>query len=139
MAATKRFAIRLVMALFMIGIIRGVYGLVIRSRPYSAESLRAASEAINKMLPAYIGTEMQLVHTSVNAGRFVYEFRLVNVRATAEALQTPVNREEIRKAACAEKQAREFLSHDVRLLYRIAAADGRPLAAIEITGADCGL
>lgn len=138
-----RRAVRVIGALLLIGLVRGGYGLIAawRDDGFSTATLRAASEEINRQLPAYIGTELQLVHTNVNEGRFVYQLRLVNYKGALEL--PPATRQEMRQSmrqtACHEGKPREFLRHGVRLLYQFTAADGRPLAAIEIAPSDCGL
>src|SRR5262245_12774147 len=130
----KRTVIRILLSLFVIALIRAGYRFVAawHDSPYSAENLRAASGEINKLLPASVGTEMQLVHTSATEGRFVYELRLVNDKRTGQAINSESTRQEMRKVACGNEQARDMLRHQVRLLFQIAASDGRPVASIEI-------
>jgi hypothetical protein len=136
----KRSVVRILTALFVIGLIRGGYGLIAawRQSPYSAANLRATSEQINRMLPAYIGTEMQLVHTSAGERRFVYSLRLINYKGRGQELESTGTREALRKSACADEKTRDLLRHQVHLLYQIEASDARPLVAIEIAPGDCG-
>ena len=132
---------RVGIALLVIGLLRGAYSMVMawRDDRFSTATLRAASEEINRQLPAYIGTEMQLVHTSASEGRMVYEFRLVNYKGAGEAIRSPATRQQMQQAACRDDKAREFFRHRVHLLYQIASSDDRPIAAIEIAPSDCGL
>jgi hypothetical protein len=53
-------------------------------------SLKDVAAEANRLLPAMIGTEIQLVHTMGAEGRFVYGLRLVNYSGRAHAYQAEV-------------------------------------------------
>lgn len=140
----KRRWLRILIALLALSVIwQAIQSLMAWRRPVSsASSLKDVAAQLNRLLPAMIGTEIQLVHTMAAEGTFVYDLRLVNYSGTVEGYQAeaPATRRTMVATACANPTAKnDLLAHGITLRYNVAASDRRPLATFEIHPADCGL
>ena len=140
----KRRWLRILIALAALAVIReGITFLMARRRPVSSStSLKDVAAEVNRLLPAMIGTEIQLVHTMAAEGRFVYDLRLVHYSGTSQAYQAEVPgiRRTMLQTACENPTAKnELLGRGITLRYNVAASDGHRLATFEIRPADCGL
>jgi hypothetical protein len=110
---------------------------------YSDSSLALQAEAINKIVPMRMSSEITLNSVEAKPGKtmvynaeFFMPSRLLPPN-TAEMLNSDKTRKDIAGALCKEKIVAKWLKHGARLVFSISAKDGEPITDITFTGDDC--
>jgi len=139
---TRRWLARGLIALFALGAIRTVVVSVLPIlRPYrSSARLKQMADEMNRLLPAMVGTEMELTRVMGSEGMLTEELRLVHYTGTVAAFQrqVPAMRPQMIAIACADRTLRDqFLLREIGVRYNITAADHTHLATVQVLPSDC--
>lgn len=112
-----------------------------RPDPRSQEFLAGVADGVNKKAPLKVDADTELTGVEGLEGLLVYNYRLVHL--SVDQLDTSEVREsmkpQVTAGACGNPETRrKFLDQGIALRYAYFDKDLRPVAQIDVIGADCG-
>jgi|SRR5919108_1539665 hypothetical protein len=109
--------------------------------PRSQARLSRIAAELNRSVPVMIDQETELMPTEGLEGMLIYNYRLVSYSA---AQIDPKRfaagaKQRVAQRACSTPETRDdFLKKGVTLRYAYYDKDKKPIAAVDVTPADCG-
>ena len=112
-----------------------------REDPRSQEHLNRVAAEINRSVPVMIDQETELLPVVGAPGMLIYNYRLVSYSAKQlDAVRFAAGaKQRVTEGACNRPETRDaFLEKGVTLRYAYYDKDKQPIAAVDVTPADCG-
>jgi hypothetical protein len=109
--------------------------------PRSQEHLNRVAAEINRSVPVMIDQETELLPVVGAPGMLIYNYRLVSysARQLDAAKFAAGAKQRVTEGACNRPETRDaFLKKGVTLRYAYYDKDKQPIAAVDVTPADCG-